>query len=67
MSENRKFKNISVWDRIFKHLSAKLWETPPDSLKYLHPLRHIKKVKLWKSDTCPCKLCKTCPHKIFYI
>ena len=50
------------------HLGPKIWDIIPDNLKEITSLKLFKtKIKQWKPDKCPCKLCKTYIHGVGYI
>ena len=40
-------------------LGPKIWDILPEKLKDIENLKHFKKeIKTWKSDNCPCRLCR---------
>ena len=42
-----------------KFLGPKIWELIPDEMKELESLLEFKRaIKLWKTTSCPCRLCK---------
>ena len=42
-----------------KYLGSKIWELIPDEMKELESLWEFKRaIKLWKSTSCSCRLCK---------
>ena len=50
------------------HLGPKIWDIIPNNLKEETSLKSFKnKVKKWKPEKCPCKLCKTYIFGIGYI
>ena len=41
------------------YLGPKIWVILPEKLKKVDNLEHFKmKIKTWKPDNCPCRLCK---------
>ena len=43
------------------YLGPKIWVILPEKLKKVDNLEHFKmKIKTWKPDNCPCRLCKVC-------
>ena len=50
------------------HLGPKIWDLIPNNIKELNSLKLFKtKIKQWKPDKCPCKLCKTYVFGVGYI
>ena len=50
------------------HLGPKVWADIPNALKDTNSVKLFKsKIKLWKPDKCPCKLCKTYIFGVGYI
>ena len=49
-------------------LASKLWELIPSEIKSAKSLSIFKeKKKSWTTDTCPCRLCRTCVRNIGFI
>ena len=52
--------NHSVYFTIetISSLSRKIWELVPNVIKNATSLELLKKIKLWRTDKYPCRLCK---------
>ena len=50
------------------YLGPKIWKIIPNDIKVSKSLKEFKlKIRLWKPDKCPCKLCKTYIAGVGYI
>ena len=50
------------------YLGPKIWGIVPNDIKTLTSLKDFKnKIRKWKPDKCPCKLCKTFIAGVGYI
>ena len=49
-------------------LGPKLWSLIPENIKNSNSLKEFKRqIKTWKTDKCPCRLCKTYVTGVGYI
>ena len=49
-------------------LGPKLWSLVPEKIKMSNSLKEFKElIKTWKTDKCPCRLCKTYIHGVGYV
>ena len=49
-------------------LGPKLWSLVPEDIKNSNSLKEFKgKIKTWKTDKCPCRLCKTYVSSVGYV
>ena len=51
-------KTVTWGTEALSHLGPKIWSLIPLKLKKLPFLQFMKKIRLWKPDKCPCRLCK---------
>ena len=50
------------------HMGPKLWSIIPETIRNQSSLSLFsKKIKAWKPDNCPCRLCKIYVHGVGYI
>ena len=48
--------------------SSQLWQILPTELKYIESLHEFKrKIKEWKGENCPCRLCKIYIRNLGYL
>ena len=64
----RNVRTVRYGTESLAHLSPKIWDIIPNDLKEVDSLKLFKsKIKLWKPNKCPCKLCKTYICGVGYI
>ena len=52
--------SVSYGTETISYLGPKIWALVPTDLKSVKTLPEFKrKIKLWKPDKCPCRICKT--------
>ena len=52
-------KDDSLWYSVGKVFRTKIWDTVPNNTKKCSSLNKFKNsIKSWKSNECPCRLCK---------
>ena len=71
-SENRfitrNVKSVRYGTETLAHLGPKIWSIIPNDIKEEQSLKlFTKKIKQWKPERCPCKLCKTYVEGLEYI
>ena len=49
-------------------MAPKIWNLVPKEMKQVPTLNELKaKIKIWKLENCPCRLCRTYLPQIGYI
>ena len=51
-------KTVSWGLETLAHLGPKIWSLVPDDMKKFSLSKFINKIRKWKPDKCPCRLCK---------
>ena len=52
-------KNVNYGIESIRYLGPKLWESIPANIKEVDIIERFKSgIKKWKSESCPCRLCK---------
>ena len=57
--KTRNVKTVSYGTETVAHLGPKIWSIVPMDMKKLSLCKFIKKIKKWKPEMCPCRICKT--------
>ena len=53
-------KTVSWGTESLRHIGPKIWQKIPNSIKILKTLNLFKnKIREWKPENCPCRLCKS--------
>ena len=53
-------KTVTWGAESLRHIGPKIWQMIPDKIKNLKTLSLFKnKIREWKPDNCPCRLCKS--------
>ena len=53
-------KTVSWGTESLRHIGPKIWQKIPNSIKILKTLNLFKnKIRKWKPENCPCRLCKS--------
>ena len=55
----RNVKSVYQGAETLAHLGPKIWSIVPNDIKKFSLSKFVKKIRKWKPDKCPCKLCKT--------
>ena len=64
----KRIKTVSYGTQSLSSLGSRIWELIPRELKEAESLVEFKtKIKTWKTDKCPCKLCKKYIAGVGYI
>ena len=51
-----------------RHLGPKILDVVPQNIRESNSLNEFKSlIKFWKTDTCPCRLCKNCTAQVGFI
>ena len=62
------FNSVKYGTETVTSVSAKIWKILPNGYKELTSLSTFKsKIKIWETDECPCRLCKTCIQRVGFI
>jgi len=56
---SRNVKTVKYGTETLSHLGPKIWSLIPDDMKTFSFSKFTKKIRQWKPDKCPCRLCKT--------
>ena len=68
MFKTRNVKSLRYGTETLAHLGPKIWSIIPSGMKEEQSLKlFTKKIKQWKPERCPCKLCKTYVRGLGYI
>ena len=59
-------RTVILEQKVYLLLATKLWELIPSEIKSAKSLNK-EKIKSWKTDKCPCRLCKTYVGNIGFI
>ena len=66
--KTRNVKSVRYGTETLAHLGPKIWSIIPNDIKEEQSLKlFTKKIKQWKPERCPCKLCKTYEGGLGYI
>ena len=61
-------KSVNYGLESIMFLGSKIWESLPNNLKNKESIESFKMaIKEWKSESCPCRLCKTYLQNIGYL
>ena len=55
----RNVKSVSYGTETLAHLGPKVWSIVPNDMKNFSLKIFVKKIRRWKPEKCPCRLCKT--------
>ena len=59
----------SVWQgtESLRHLGPKIWSIVPEHLKQFSLSKFIQKIRKWKPDKCPCRICKVYIQQVGFV
>ena len=61
-------KSVYHGTESISYLGPKIWDILPEKLKNIDNLGHFKReTKIWKTDNCPCRLCKVYIESIGFL
>ena len=61
-------KSVKYGEKSLSFLAPMIWDLVPNDIKKLESLESFKKaVKSWKTDDCPCHLCRVFLNQVGYI
>ena len=64
----RNVHTVRYGTETLSHIGPKIWDTIPSDIKNAKDLKaFIRNIKQWKTDNCPCKLCKCYVAGVGYI
>ena len=55
----RNVKSVSYGTETLAYLCPKIWSIVPNDIKKFSLSIFVKKIRRWKPEKCPCRLCKT--------
>ena len=55
---SRNVKTVSYGTETISHLGPIVWSMMPENIKNYSLSKFTKKIRRWKPDKCPCRLCK---------
>ena len=55
----RNVKTVSYGTETLAHIGPKIWSIVPNDFKNFSLSIFTRKIKRWKPEKCPCRLCKT--------
>ena len=64
---SRNTKHVNYGTDSLAHLGPKIWSMVPLQWKTLSLSIFSKKIRKWKPDECPCRLCKTYVQNVGYV
>ena len=66
--ESMNVNKVKKGDDTLRFFGCKIWALLPDEIKEAETMEQFKtKVKKWKPNKCPCRLCKTYIQGVGYI
>ena len=65
--QSRNVKHVNYGTDSLAHLGPKMWSMVPLQWKSLSLSIFSKKIRKWKPDDCPCRLCKTYVQNVGYV
>ena len=66
--KRKKDRTVFYGSESVSSLAPKIWELLPNSMKCSNSLKEFKSfIKLWTTDKCPCRLCKTYIYNLGFI
>ena len=61
-------KSVYHGSKSVSFLGSKIWDMQPDDYKDIDNLNTFKnKIKQWKPENCPCRLCKVYTNNIGFV
>ena len=57
--KTRNVRTVNYGQETLAHLGPKIWSLVPNEMKKFSLFKFTKKIRKWKPDKCPCRLCKT--------
>ena len=55
----RNIKSVSYGTETLAHIGPKIWSIVPNDIKAFSLSIFVKKIRRWKPEKCPYRLCKT--------
>ena len=63
----RNVKTVSYGTETLAHIGPKIWNIIPNDMKTFSLSVFTKKIRMWKPERCPCRLCKTYVQDIGFV
>ena len=65
---SRNIKKVRYGLQTISYMASKIWDLVPKEMKQVATLNEFKaKIKIWKLENCPCRLCRTYLPQIGFI
>ena len=65
---SRNIKTVRYGLKSISYMAQKIWNLVPKEMKQITTLNEFKaKIKIWKLENCPCRLCKPSTDRVHYI
>ena len=65
---SRNIKTVRYGLQTISYMAPKIWDLVPKEMKQVTTLNEFKaKIKIWKLENCPCRLCRTYLPQIGFI
>ena len=65
---SRNIKTVRYGLQTISYMAPKIWDLVPKEMKQVTTLKEFKaKIKIWKLENCPCRLCRTYLLQIGFI
>ena len=65
---SRNIKTVRYGLKTISYMAPKIWNLVPKEMKQVTTLNEFKaKIKIWKLENCPCRLCRTYLPQIGFI
>ena len=65
---SRNVKTVRYGLQTISYMAPKIWDLVPKEMKQVTTLNEFKaKIKIWKLENCPCRLCRTYLPQIGFI
>ena len=60
-------KTVTWGTETLAHIGPKIWSIVPNDIKQFSLSKFRKKIRMWKPDKCPCRICKTYIHGLGFV
>ena len=60
-------KSVRQGTESLSHLGPKIWNLVPKHLKQFSLSKFTRKIREWKPDKCPCRICKVYIHQVGFV
>ena len=63
----RNVKKVNYGTETLAHIGPKIWSIVPMDMKKFSFSKFSNKIRKWKPEKCPCRLCKTYIHGLGFV